>query len=279
MNYYDIIREGQLNACVEPGRVLAALPGFPVGRSEVYKRFPPQYDLLCLRQDRNLGNIASVVGEVLREAASPGDVRQLVVADIGTGTGKLADMIEKWGAHVIGFDRARPMLNYCHDTVHRATDVIQAMNAHIPLRNKSVDVAIAGWTLSETKSAHFDTEWRQHIDDSLAEVTRISRRAVLIMENLSVGQDAPARSGSHFYKYLVENAGFTRCWKRTDYVFDSVEEAIQLTRFFFGTKRASLWESSLRAQETEDSTDMETQEKHDKGIVLPECTGFFWKTL
>ena len=302
-SFYDRVQEGQPDAEREPGRVLAGVPGFPVGHGEVYKRFAPQYDLLCLRQDARTQSIAAAVHALLVRAAAAagGAVGALTAVDVGTGTGKLAALLGRWGVRVVGVDRARPMLTYACVTARRAADGVQAAGARLPLRDKCVDVALAGWTLSETKSAHFDRGWRAHIDRSVAELARVARHGVLVLENLAVGAAEPARAGSHLYRHLVENAGFERAWHRTDYVFASLDEALRLTRFFFGTKRAAAWEPALRAQHqalqerhhhhsasAEADADAEDHDPEpeqapepepEPGIVLPECTAFFWRNL
>lgn len=291
-SFYDRVQEDQPDAEKEPGRVLEGVPEFAVGHGEVYRRFAPQYDLLCLRQDAGTGSVAAAVrGALERAAAAAGcAVGALTAVDVGTGTGKLAALAARCGVRVVGVDRARAMLNYACVTARRGADGVQAAGARLPLRDRCVDVALAGWTLSETKAAHFDRGWRAHVDRCVAELARVARHGVLVLENLAVGAAAPARAGSHLYRHLVEHAGFTRAWHRTDYVFASLDEALRLTRFFFGTKRAALWEPALRAQhdaiqaaaaagDDSSSGDKSKSSKPPSGIVLPECTAFFWRSL
>ena len=52
--------------------------------------------------------------------------------------------------------------------------------------------------------------------------------------------------------------GFNATWIRTDYEFASVPEAEELTRFFFGDALADRIE-------------------REQLLILPECTGLWWK--
>jgi hypothetical protein len=57
---------------------------------------------------------------------------------------------------------------------------------------------------------------------------------------------------------MERDHGFTRVSIRTDYQFDSMHEAESLVRFFFGD-------------------DMAAQVTENRWIVLPECTGIWWR--
>ncbi|HNN14596.1 MAG TPA: hypothetical protein PKL78_13635, partial [Anaerolineales bacterium] len=59
-----------------------------------------------------------------------------------------------------------------------------------------------------------------------------------------------------FYPWLDE-MGFQKTWIRTDYQFESLAEAEELSRFFFGN---ALGDQVVQHQWT----------------ILPECTGVWW---
>jgi hypothetical protein len=61
------------------------------------------------------------------------------------------------------------------------------------------------------------------------------------------------------YRWLDAN-GFDSKWVRTDYKFDSIEEAIELSRFFFGDELG------------------DRVERH-HWVILPECTGVWWRRI
>lgn len=86
-----------------------------------------------------------------------------------------------------------------------------------------------------------------------------SKAAVVIIETLGHGVETPSRQ-STFTQRLENVWGFERHWVRTDYRFDSVEDAVAYTHFFFGKAVAQ---------------DM----KEKQSTLLPECTGIWikWK--
>ena len=68
---------------------------------------------------------------------------------------------------------------------------------------------------------------------------------------------APTSALAQYYDLLQADFGFDMDWIRTDYRFNSLEEAVQLTRFFFGPELAS-----------------KVQIQGD--VIVPECTGIWW---
>jgi hypothetical protein len=60
-----------------------------------------------------------------------------------------------------------------------------------------------------------------------------------------------------YYAWLTE-AGFKSSWLRTDYQFASMEEAEELSTFFFGDE-------------------MGKKVVQEKWQILPECTGVWWQ--
>ncbi|HEX2989536.1 MAG TPA: hypothetical protein VHO49_02600, partial [Anaerolineales bacterium] len=61
------------------------------------------------------------------------------------------------------------------------------------------------------------------------------------------------------YQWLEAN-GFDSKWIRTDYRFESLDEAIELAGFFFGEELAE-------------------QVRANGSVILPECTGVWWRTV
>ena len=82
---------------------------------------------------------------------------------------------------------------------------------------------------------------------------------MILLDTLGTGNEEPAPLPKlrEYYDYLTRG-GFSFKWIRTDYRFESVQEAVELTRFFFGDVLAEK---------------LETQQSR----ILPECTGVWWK--
>lgn len=260
-------------------RCRIAVPQYAVGRQELYRRFPQQYDLLCKRQDKD-GNIIKtlsrigVFGDPEPESESESGPR--IILDIGAGTGKLSRLLAqsgmaKSGIVCLGVDRVFEMERYGMSqtlTLPQPSVVSFALSdtRRLPVRDKAVDVSVAGWTLSEIKSTYFNTEWEVNIRGALNEMERVTKSMLVILENLSVSEDEPMRKGSHFYEFLEKEAGFSKTWIRTDYEFIDDKERRDLMRFFFGNKRSEKLFKTL-------------SDVPSGPAILKECTGVWWKYL
>ncbi|MEL7644624.1 MAG: hypothetical protein AAGU25_11020, partial [bacterium] len=82
---------------------------------------------------------------------------------------------------------------------------------------------------------------------------------ILLVETQGTGWEQPDPP-AHMLRSLgsLHQAGFNFDWIRTDYRFESRQEAETLTRFFFGEEMLS-------------------RIKAGSEVTLPECTGIFWK--
>ena len=86
-------------------------------------------------------------------------------------------------------------------------------------------------------------------------------RIIVLFESLGTGYESPFHLPhlANFYPWLDE-VGFQNTWIRTDYKFESLAEAEQLSRFFFGEE-------------------MGDNVVKNNWVILPECTGVWWKQL
>jgi hypothetical protein len=83
----------------------------------------------------------------------------------------------------------------------------------------------------------------------------------ILIETLGTGQRTPHPPGSRlplFFSWLQEERGFAMKWIRTDYLFENLAKARELVEFFFG----QMVEHDVRATGQ---------------VVVPECTGIWWK--
>ncbi|HLA07104.1 MAG TPA: hypothetical protein VJ022_06660, partial [Anaerolineales bacterium] len=84
---------------------------------------------------------------------------------------------------------------------------------------------------------------------------------IILFESLGTGNESPMRL-EHVettYRWLDDN-GFQNKWIRTDYQFESIEEAEELSRFFFGDELGD-------------------KARQNNWVILPECTGMWWKEV
>jgi hypothetical protein len=84
---------------------------------------------------------------------------------------------------------------------------------------------------------------------------------LLILETLGTGQETPrppTEGLARYYELLEQTHAFQRRWARTDYAFDSPQQAADRLRFFFGDELAG-----------------RVLDEH--LTIVPECTGFWYR--
>lgn len=225
---------------------------------QIYQTQPERYDRLVASEDHQ-GNLARALAGLVE----PSDA---VVVDLGTGTGRLARLLQG-ERRIVASDRSLAMLKVGRmQGLAESAEIewVAADNRQVPLPNASADVVLAGWTLGHSVS-WYGEDWPAEIGRALDEMIRVARRhgLLVIIETLGTGTEsprAPTRGLADYYRWLEEVHGFKRRWLRTDYRFESPEEAVSLTRFFFGDELAGRVAGG-------------------GGTIVPECTGLWLRRL
>ncbi|HLO28040.1 MAG TPA: class I SAM-dependent methyltransferase [Anaerolineales bacterium] len=224
----------------------------------VYAQHGNQYEALIAREDYQ-GNILSALQNIT-------SLENRVILDLGAGTGRLACMLAPLVSRVYAFDIAPDMLRVCHEKLTQSGlsnwNVNIADHRQLPLGDHSADLIVSGWSVSYLAVWNPET-WRTELEKSLAEMKRALRTGgtIVLFESLGTGNESPIRLDHlrNFYPWLDE-AGFQNRWIRTDYKFESLEEAEYLARFFFGDELGD-------------------KVKRNNWVILPECTGIWWKKI
>ncbi|MCC6228951.1 MAG: ArsR family transcriptional regulator [Phycisphaerales bacterium] len=99
--------------------------------------------------------------------------RESIVADIGCGTGNIAEQVSPWVSRVIAVDSSQPMLEAARRRLGERSniDFVQATGESLPLKSSSVDIAIAALVL-------------HHVEEPLTllrEMARITRQGGRVM--------------------------------------------------------------------------------------------------
>ncbi len=225
---------------------------------EVYQQHADRYEALVSREDYQ--------GNILREIRKIAPLSGKDVIDLGAGTGRLACLLAPYVRSMYAFDLSAHMLAEAR-TKLRADgpsnwQVTVADHRFVPLSNASVDLVVSGWSVSYL-AVWYPANGREELDGWLGEMKRILRPdgRVILFESLGTGSDRPQQL-PHLqatYHWLEEN-GFSNSWIRTDYHFETIEQAVDLAGFFFGEELAG-----------------RVREEH--LTVLPECTGVWWRRL
>ncbi|XEC96258.1 class I SAM-dependent methyltransferase [Paenibacillus tarimensis] len=224
----------------------------------IYSSEAERYELLISREDYER-NIMKAMARILP------DLEELDAVDIGAGTGRLACLLAPHVKSVVAADTSQAMLDVAAAKLKRMGaanwETRVADHRALPVADHSVDLVTAGWTICYLANTNVEN-WRTRLDTVIAEVRRILRLpgTAIIFENFGTGfeQPNPPDFLKSYYQTLESDYGFTHEYIRTDYRFDSIDEAERLTRFFFGDWLA---ERVIAGQQR----------------IVPECTGIWWK--
>ncbi len=225
---------------------------------EIYANRAAQYDAMVSREDYQ--------GHLLPALHQIHPLQETVVVEFGAGTGRLTRLLVPYVRRIFAFDLSPHMLGVAQANLSPMRfdrwTLAAGDNRHMPVRTATADIAIAGWSFGHSMTWYSD-QWEQALSAALGEMQRILRPGgtAIIIETLGTGSETPAPPNEHlriYYDWLAAQ-GYAQTWIRTDYEFESVGEADQLTRFFFGDELADrILRESL--------------------LVLPECTGIWWRS-
>jgi len=225
---------------------------------QIYQTDGDRYEALISREDHQ-GNII----DALEEIVSPDG---LDILDLGAGTGRLTLMLAPRAKSMRVFDVSEEMLRVCRQRLeaNRLSNwqVDVADHRQLPVEDASADLAVSGWSVAYLYQWNPET-WRTELEKWLGEMKRVLKpnSHIVLFESLGTGNESPIHLGhlKDYYPWLDE-VGFQSKWIRTDYKFESIEEAEELSRFFFGDELGD-------------------KVRENNWVILPECTGVWWKKM
>jgi ubiquinone/menaquinone biosynthesis C-methylase UbiE len=193
-----------------------------------------KYDRLVMAEDHR-GTLVRTLNDlsVLRP--------DVTVADLGTGTGRVAFLVAPHVRHVYGVEPVAAMRKVAEDKAKNGripnVSFLEGEHKSIPLPGQSVDLIVEGWAFLRAYRVSYP-EWRTEFAAIRREVHRVlgkSGPVVLIetMGSVSLWDQAP-EGVRELYEYFEEEWGLSRRVIRTDYRFRSLAEAVDLGGFFFG---------------------------------------------
>ena len=224
----------------------------------VYAYHGNEYEALIARED-DQGNIPRAIDGIIK-------VDGLDILDLGAGTGRLTLMLAPRAKSIHAFDTSAEMLRVCRERLIATGlsnwQVDVADHRQLPVENHAADLVVSGWSVSYL-AVWNPEQANQELDKWLAEMGRALRKdgTIVLFESLGTGNEEPIRLEhvESTYRWLDAN-GFQNKWIRTDYRFESLEEAEYLARFFFGDELGD-------------------KVKQNNWIILPECTGVWWRKI
>lgn len=224
---------------------------------EIYRTRAADYDLMVTREDYK-GNIPKALDAIC-------NLEDADVVEFGAGTGRLTRIIAPHVKSIVATDISHHMLGVTKESLSQYTDlnwgITVADNRQMPLKNDIADVVMAGWSFGHSVG-WFPDRWQVEIAKAVDEMLRLLREngVAIIFETMGTGNETPqppTEGLAAYYEWLEREYGFLRQTIRTDYRFETLDEADRLTRFFFGDELAD-------------------RIHRENLIVLPECTGIWW---
>jgi ubiquinone/menaquinone biosynthesis C-methylase UbiE len=224
---------------------------------EIYRSHADQYERLVRCEDYQ-SNILSAIESYC-------SLGGLDVVELGAGTGRITRLLAPYVKFIRAFDASEHMLGIAEKTLRETGlsnwKVGLADHRQVPVPDSCADLVISGWSFCYL-AVWGGKDWMPALEAGLKETERILRLGgrVLILESLGTGTEVP-RPPEHLEAYFdwLAGSGFERGWIRTDYRFESLGEAIELSTFFFGQE-------------------MGAKVRENGWQVLPECTGIWWKS-
>ena len=226
----------------------------------IYRERAKEYDALVAREDCEHNILRALTG--IRALAG------LDLVEMGAGSGRLTRLLAPIVKSITACDRSTAMLGVAAETLKPLGlmnwHLAAGDNRRLPAADRGADIAIAGWSFGHSTGWYPDA-WQHEIDLMVGEMRRVLRPGgtAIILETLGTGRESPrppTAALASYYVLLEEKYGFASSWIRTDYRFESLEEAERLTRFFFGDELAD-------------------RVGREHLVVLPECTGIWSLTI
>jgi ubiquinone/menaquinone biosynthesis C-methylase UbiE len=198
-------------------------------------------------------------------------IRSFERADIvewGAGTGRVSALMAPYARSLIACDLHAPMLRVAAGKLRRSEQLqwctLAADHRHMPLPDRCADIAVSGWALGYLTAKYY-VDWKSQLACVIAQMRRVLRPGgtIIIIETLGTGfsePKPPTEALAAYYALLENDLGFHATWVRTDFKFDSLDQAAAIISFFFGDE----WADKVR---------------DNNWIILPECTGIWWKEV
>jgi ubiquinone/menaquinone biosynthesis C-methylase UbiE len=188
------------------------------------------------------------------------------VVELGAGTGRITLQLLPRVWRLLAFDLTPSMLRIAQEKIMKSgrTNGLAPLadSRALPVPAACTDLAVEGWSLVQIAVWHA-SDWRAQLGRAIDEMLRVVRPGgtVALIETLGTGaaQPDPPEAFTLYYDYLERERGFRGDWVRTDYRFESREQAAEIIAPVFG------------------EAVLEKLVQSERGVILPECSGLWWR--
>jgi len=204
---------------------------------EIYDFHSIEYDELVTKEDyqNNLKNYL----------LNNFDFKNKSIIELGAGTGRLTKIYAKDSKNISIYDRSSHMMDKAKLNLKEFSESIKfgiCDNLNINEIKEKADIILEGWSFGHTAIDKFET-----ITDTIKELIDNCKSmlnsggTIIIIETLGTNYNKPTETSpalSKLFSILENSYNFKRYVLRTDYKFDSEEDAKRVTSYFFGEKFA-----------------------------------------
>lgn len=224
---------------------------------DIFTNQSEKYDLLVSKEDYQNELIEAINSIVSLEGKN--------VIELGAGTGRVTRLLSNKVNKIDAFEVNESMVKVANKNIKKRKlnncTISVADSRNVPVDKNVADISIAGWSLC-CLVAFNKNSWRNEIEKALNEIERVVKQdgIIIIIETLGTGNEAPMiPNGLKEYYEILNKRNYKMKSIRTDFKFSNMNEAIDLISFFFGENM------------------VESIKKLDNSIILPECTGIWYK--
>jgi ubiquinone/menaquinone biosynthesis C-methylase UbiE len=230
----------------------------PLTWENLYTDHSDSYELLVSHEDCQ-GNLVRAIEKIQPLTGT-------IAAEFGCGTGRVTGLLADRVRILHAFDLTRPMLQVALDKRGRMgwenVSLVQTDSRAMPACSGWADFAIEGWAFLHIAVRYWN-DWKLQLGCALEEMRRVVRPGgrMILIETLGTGkmEPDPAVTYRQVYDWLEKEQGFQAQAIRTDYRFETMIQVQALVVPLFGEGMLKVLLPSA------------------SGIILPECTGLWWR--
>lgn len=216
--------------------------------TEIYNNFADKYEDLIKHEDYQ-NNLCDFLRKNI-------DWTDKSVYEFGAGTGRITQYYQDEIQKATIYDKSEKMLEQAKKKLGNSNITISQLdNIQMHTLEKKVDIVIEGWSFGHliVEKQNEVYEWLHYLDNNSK---RLAKQNVIIIETMGTNVNVPTVTNPALkvmYSFLKEN-GYQKYIIKTDYKFETHEQAAQIMGSFFGEE-------------------MKTDITKKKKIVIQEYTG------
>jgi len=195
---------------------------------ETYDGFPDRYDELIRHEDYE--------GNLRRFLDSCVDWKGKTVYEFGAGTGRVTQFYAESVRRASSYDNSESMLKTAGAKIsNQNVSFAKLDNSEIHTLTLEADIVIEGWSFGHLVVERSDDIYTclRYLDDNCK---RLAKEKVIMIETMGTNVNMPEvknKALETMYQFLKERE-YKRVIIKTDYKFESCEEAARILGGFFG---------------------------------------------